>query len=202
MGWDLVAGRSRVPGPATGTTAFLMGAAFAMVSSVSVPSNNTSGAGAGQRRAVRRRPADPPSQTDQVDREAGGLVRIQKVLSRAGVASRRHAEAMIVAGRVRVNGQVADQLGARVDPDRDEVTVDGRRVSLSVDQAYLALNKPAGYVATANDPEGRPTVMELVPPVPGLFTVGRLDYHSEGLLLLTTDGEWGQRVTHPRYGST
>ncbi len=109
---------------------------------------------------------------------------------------------MIAAGRVQVNGRVVSELGTRVDPERDDVTVDGRRVSLAEEQFYLALNKPAGYVTTAHDPEGRRTVMELVPPTPGLITVGRLDFSSEGLLLLTTDGEWAQRVAHPRYAST
>jgi pseudouridine synthase len=103
---------------------------------------------------------------------------------------------------VQVNGRVADQLGTRVDPQRDVVTVDGRRVSLEEQQTYLALNKPSGFVTTAHDPQGRRTVMELVPEVPGLFPVGRLDYESEGLLLFTTDGEWAERVSHPRYGSS
>ena len=127
--------------------------------------------------------------------------RLQKILSRAGVASRRHAEAMILDGRVTVNGRVVTELGTRVDLSVDEVRVDGRPVSVADERAYLALNKPSGYVSTAHDPQGRPTVLELVPEVPGLFTVGRLDYESEGLLLLTTDGEWAQRVAHPRYGS-
>ena len=127
--------------------------------------------------------------------------RLQKVLARAGVASRRHAEEMIVAGRVRVNGRLADRLGTRIDPSHDTVEVDGRRVSLAEAQAYVALNKPAGFVSTAHDPHGRPTVLQLVPSVAGLFAVGRLDFESEGLLLFTTDGEWGQRVAHPRYGS-
>ena len=109
---------------------------------------------------------------------------------------------MIAAGRVQVNGQVADRLGTRVDPDRDEVTVDGRRVSAAEANVYLALNKPIGAITTAHDPAGRPTVMELVPLAPGLFPVGRLDSESEGLLLLTTDGDWAERVSHPRYGST
>lgn len=135
---------------------------------------------------------------------AGGaeLVRLQKVLARAGVASRRQAEDMIVAGRVTVNGTVVKQLGTRVDPDADTVHVDGVKISLTEQQSYLALNKLAGYVSTASDPEGRPTVMDLVPDIPGLFPIGRLDTSSEGLILLTTDGEWGQRVSHPRYGCT
>jgi 23S rRNA pseudouridine2605 synthase len=129
----------------------------------------------------------------------GEPVRLQKVLARAGIASRRHAEDLIRAGRVEVNGEVVQQLGARVHPITDQITVDSIRVSLTERQTYLALNKPAGFVATAHDPQGRPTVMDLVPEVPGLFPVGRLDVASEGLLLLTTDGEWAQRVTHPRY---
>ena len=127
--------------------------------------------------------------------------RLQKLLSRAGIASRRHAEAMILDGRVTVNGQVVTELGTRVDPSLDEVRVDGRPVSVAEERAYLALNKPPGYVSTAHDPQGRPTVMDLIPHVPGLFSVGRLDYASEGLLLFTNDGEWAQRVAHPRHGS-
>ena len=127
--------------------------------------------------------------------------RLQKILSRAGVASRRHAEEMIVGGRVTVNGQAMTELGTRVDPSRDEVRVDGRLLSLAEQRVYLALNKPAGYVSTAHDPQGRRTVLDLVPGVTGLFAVGRLDFASEGLLLFTTDGEWAQRVSHPRYGS-
>ena len=127
--------------------------------------------------------------------------RLQKLLSRAGVASRRHAEAMIVDGRVTVNGRTVIELGTRVDPARDDVRVDGRPIVIAEERAYVALNKPAGYVSTARDPQGRPTVMELVPSVPGLFTVGRLDFETEGLLLFTNDGEWAQRVAHPRYGS-
>ena len=127
--------------------------------------------------------------------------RLQKLLSRAGIASRRHAEAMISDGRVTVNGRVVAELGTRVDPSVDDVRVDGRPVSVAEERAYLALNKPAGYVSTAHDPQGRPTVMALVPQLPGLFSVGRLDFQSEGLLLFTNDGEWAQRVAHPRYGS-
>jgi pseudouridine synthase len=131
-----------------------------------------------------------------------GPARLQRILSRAGVASRRHAEELIAAGRVRVNGQVVRELGTRADPERDAVTVDGVRVRLPETATYLALHKPPGYVTTAHDPQGRPTVFDLVPDVPGLFPVGRLDLDSEGLLLLTTDGEWAQRVVHPRHGCT
>lgn len=125
--------------------------------------------------------------------------RLQKVLARAGIASRRHAEELIVQGRVTVNGQVVRELGSRADPARDRIAVDGRPIPAADRAIYLMLNKPAGYVTTHDDPEGRPTVYELVPPAPGLFSVGRLDQETEGLLLLTTDGDWAQRVVHPRY---
>ncbi len=126
-------------------------------------------------------------------------MRLQRALARAGVASRRHAEALIAAGRVRVNGVVAT-LGTRVVPGRDEITIDGRAAQPTPEPVYLALHKPPGVLTTAHDPYGRPTVMDLVPAIPGLFPAGRLDAESEGLLLLTTDGEWAQRVSHPRYG--
>jgi len=134
--------------------------------------------------------------------ELDGPARLQRILSRAGVASRRHAEELIAAGRVRVNGQVVRELGTRADPERDEITVDGVPVRQPDAAVYLALHKPPGYLTTADDPEGRPTVFDLVPPAPGLFPVGRLDRESEGLLLLTTDGAWAQRILHPRYGCT
>jgi pseudouridine synthase len=131
-----------------------------------------------------------------------GLVRLQRVLARAGIASRRQAEGLILAGRVRVNGRVIAELGTRVDPARDDISVDGHPVRLAHERTCLALHKPAGVLTTVHDPQGRPTVMSLVPPIPGLVPVGRLDAESEGLLLLTTDGDWAQRVSHPRYGST
>jgi pseudouridine synthase len=129
-------------------------------------------------------------------------VRLQRALARAGVASRRRAEDLILGGRVRVNGRVVAELGARVDPDRDVLVVDDRVIASPLDRTYLALHKPRGYLTTAHDPQGRPTVMSLVPHIPGLVPVGRLDAESEGLLLLTTDGEWAQRVSHPRYGAS
>jgi pseudouridine synthase len=127
--------------------------------------------------------------------------RLQKVLARAGVASRRHAEALIAAGRVQVNGVPVAELGTRVDPARDAIAVDGRPVGAAGTPVYFALHKPRGYLTTVHDPHGRPTVMDLVPQLPGLFPVGRLDAETSGLLLLTTDGEWAQWLTHPRYGS-
>ncbi len=124
-------------------------------------------------------------------------MRLQRALARAGVASRRGAEALIIAGRVRVNGTVAE-LGQSVDPVTDAITVGGRRVK-QVKVAWIALNKPAGYVVTRRDTEGRSTVFDLVPDLPGLAYVGRLDVATTGLLLLTTDGEAVHRLTHPRF---
>jgi 23S rRNA pseudouridine2605 synthase len=127
--------------------------------------------------------------------------RLQKLLARSGVASRRKVEELIAGGRVTVNGKVA-AVGDRADPERDAVKVDGKRIQFSPPHLYLLLNKPDGFISTRSDPEGRPTVFDLVPPQrrKALVAVGRLDYHSEGLLLLTDDGELAQRVSHPRYG--
>ena len=124
-------------------------------------------------------------------------MRLQRALARAGVASRRGAEALIIAGRVRVNGTVAE-LGQSVDAAVDAITVGGRRLQ-PVKVAWIALNKPAGYVVTRRDTEGRSTVFDLVPDLPGLAYVGRLDVATTGLLLLTTDGEAVHRLTHPRF---
>ncbi|HWP28755.1 MAG TPA: pseudouridine synthase [Chloroflexota bacterium] len=126
--------------------------------------------------------------------------RLQKVLAEAGVASRRAAERLIAEGRVAVNGVVVRTLGARVDPGRDVVTVDGRRVTVPSQKVYYVVHKPAGVVSTARDERGRPTVLDLVPADRRLFPVGRLDADSEGLLLLTDDGALAYRLTHPRYG--
>ncbi len=125
--------------------------------------------------------------------------RLQKVLARAGIGSRRVSEDLIEAGRVRVNGEVA-VLGRRVDPDRDVVTVDGTPVGTAQGLAYRLLNKPRGVVATADDPQGRPTVVQLVPGDPRVVPVGRLDVDTEGLLLLTNDGMLHHRLTHPSFG--
>jgi 23S rRNA pseudouridine2605 synthase len=124
-------------------------------------------------------------------------MRLQRALARAGVASRRTAEALIRAGRVRVNGQLAT-VGQSADPVHDRITVDGHRVQPGK-SVWIALNKPLGYVVSRSDPERRPTVFTLVPDVPGLTYVGRLDVMTAGLLLLTTDGEGANRLTHPRY---
>ena len=125
--------------------------------------------------------------------------RIQKVLAAAGVASRRAIEEMVAGGRITVNGKPA-RLGQRIDPDRDKVEVDGSPVGLRADLVYYLLNKPSGVVTTASDPQGRPTVVDIVPGDPRVFPVGRLDADSEGLLLLTNDGELTHRLTHPSFG--
>lgn len=128
-------------------------------------------------------------------------MRLQKFLARAGVASRRGSENLMTAGRVRVNGEVVTELGSKVDPAVDVVTVDGREARLADGAVYLVLNKPAGYVTTMRDPGGRPCVASLVPTdaYPGLFPVGRLDRDTTGLLLFTTDGEAAQRLLHPSF---
>ncbi len=133
--------------------------------------------------------------------------RLQKVLAHAGVASRRTAEEMILAGRIAVNGVVVTQLGTRVQPGSDSVTLDGEPVAVlatareeAAAQVVYLLNKPLGVVSTAEDPQGRATVISMVPTEPRVYPVGRLDADSEGLLLLTNNGDLAYRLTHPRYG--
>ena len=127
-------------------------------------------------------------------------MRLQKFLSRAGVASRRASEELIREGRIRVNGEVVTELGTKVDPKRDRVEADGKPVRLSA-PVWIALNKPPGYVSTRSDPQGRPTIYDLVPErFAGLFHVGRLDVNSEGLLLLTNQGDVANELLHPRHG--
>ncbi len=126
--------------------------------------------------------------------------RLQKILSAAGVASRRAAETLIVNGRVSVNGVTVLELGTRADPARDDIRVDGQRVRAATRHRYLLLNKPRGYMTTRKDPERRPTVLDLLPEVREyIYPVGRLDYDSEGLLLLTNDGELAARLLHPSH---
>jgi 23S rRNA pseudouridine2605 synthase len=125
--------------------------------------------------------------------------RLQKILSRAGVASRRAAEALIEQGRVSVNGEVVREQGTRADAARDDVRVDGVRVRAPREHVYLLLYKPRGVVTTRHDPQKRTTVMDLVPPTAGLFPVGRLDVTTEGLMLLTNDGDFAEGVAHPRF---
>jgi 23S rRNA pseudouridine2605 synthase len=127
------------------------------------------------------------------------LPRIQKILSEMGVASRRQAEELIREGRVTVNGRPA-HIGDKADPSRDHIKVDGRRVTLPTSRVYLMVNKPKNIVTTVSDPEGRPTVMDLVTSkYHRLFPVGRLDYDAEGFLLLTNDGDLAYRLSHPSF---
>ena len=126
--------------------------------------------------------------------------RLQKYLASAGVASRRASETMIQEGRVAVNGKVIRELGTKIVPGKDQVTVDGKPVQPEEKLVYLLLNKPAGYITTAKDTHNRPTVLDLIADVPyRVFPVGRLDYETEGLLLLTNDGEFAYRMTHPKF---
>ena len=125
--------------------------------------------------------------------------RLQKVLARAGLGSRRVSEGLIADGRVTVNGEVA-VLGRRVDPQHDRVELDGVPVIVDTTIVHWLLNKPAGYVTTAADTHGRPTVLDLVPDEPRVFPVGRLDLDTEGLLLITNDGDLAQLLTHPSHG--
>ncbi len=125
--------------------------------------------------------------------------RLQKVLAATGYGSRRVCEDLIAAGRITVNGEVAI-LGRRVDPDNDRIEVDGAPIGVRPDLVYYLLNKPVGVITTARDTHGRPTVLELVPTEPRVFSVGRLDVDTEGLLLLTNDGDLANRIAHPSHG--
>lgn len=126
--------------------------------------------------------------------------RLQKILSGAGIASRRAAEKMIADGRISLNGVVVREPGTKADVDRDEIRVDGKLISCETEKVYLVLNKPGGFVTTLSDPEGRPIVTDLIKGVgERVFPVGRLDYDSEGLLFLTNDGDFAQHLQHPRY---
>jgi pseudouridine synthase len=127
--------------------------------------------------------------------------RLQKIIARSGLCSRRDADRMVVEGRVTVNGRVAE-VGARADAAADSIKVDGKPLKAPEPMRYLLLNKPRGVLTTCDDPEERRTVIDLVKPAvrERVFPVGRLDYHSEGLILLTNDGDLSARVTHPRYG--
>lgn len=140
-----------------------------------------------------------PNQTQPEERLVP--MRLQKFLARAGAASRRGSESLMTAGRVTVNGQVVTELGSKVDPLVDQVAVDGVPVRLEGGPVTIMLHKPAGYVTTMSDPQGRPTVAELVPTdrFPGLFPIGRLDFDTTGLLLFSTDGELGNGLLHPRH---
>ena len=126
--------------------------------------------------------------------------RLQKYLAAAGVASRRASETLILEGRVAVNGKVVKELGTKVTPGKDKVTVDGKPVQTEEQLVYYLMNKPAGYLTTVKDTHDRPTVMDLLTGIPyRVFPVGRLDFETEGLLLLTNDGEFAYRMTHPKF---
>lgn len=127
-------------------------------------------------------------------------MRIQKIIARSGVVSRRAAEKIILEGRVTVNGVRIQEMGAQADPEVDEIRVDSRLISASHDMFYLLLNKPRGYVTTLDDPQQRPIVSDLLRDIPErVYPVGRLDYDSEGLLIMTNDGDFAQILQHPRY---
>ena len=129
------------------------------------------------------------------------MERLQKILSKAGVASRRASEQLMLDGRVTVNGVTVRELGTRADPAADDIRADGRRVKVVAHRRYLLLNKPRGYVTTRSDPEGRPTVIDLLRGVREyVYPVGRLDFDSEGLLILTNDGDLAASLTHPSHG--
>jgi 23S rRNA pseudouridine2605 synthase len=128
------------------------------------------------------------------------LVRLHKILADAGVASRRKGEELILAGKVSVNNEVIRELGVMADPAYDQIRVDGKPLPHPSPKVYYLLYKPRGVITTLNDPEGRPTIKDLIPRVKAkIFPVGRLDYDAEGLLLLTNDGEMAMRLAHPRY---
>lgn len=127
--------------------------------------------------------------------------RLQKILARAGHGSRRSAELLIAAGRVRINGVTVTEPGTQADPALDRIEVDGAAIAVAAPHVYLAMNKPANVVTTARDPQGRRTVVDLLPPglPPHVLPVGRLDRDTEGLLIFTSDGEFAHRLAHPRY---
>ena len=131
----------------------------------------------------------------------GSLTRLQKILAQAGVASRRAAEQLVADGRVSVNGTTVREMGTKADPASDDIRVDGRRIKSAEPLRYILLNKPAGYVTTRSDPQRRPTVLDLLRGVwEYVYPAGRLDYDTEGLLLVTNDGDLAARLTHPRHG--
>lgn len=142
---------------------------------------------------------DTPASASDAQHVYQHTMRLQRFLARAGVASRRGSEDLMTAGRVTVNGQVATELGIKVDVDRDHIEVDGMPVKLNQGAVYLMLYKPTGYLTTMSDPQERPCVADLVPRdrFPGLFPVGRLDRDTTGLLLFTTDGDLSQDLLHP-----
>src|SRR5437763_1403802 len=141
------------------------------------------------------------TRTQRIRRIQRLMERLQKILSQAGIASRRASEQLMLDGRVTVNGAAVRELGTKADPSHDDIRVDGRRVKVVERHRYLLLNKPRGYVTTRSDPEQRPTVMDLLRGVTEyVYPVGRLDFESEGLLILTNIGDLAAQLTHPRHG--
>lgn len=128
------------------------------------------------------------------------LERLQKIISAAGITSRRASEQLILNGQVTVNGVVVTELGTKADPTKDHITVNGKALQVSEQRLYILLNKPAGYMTTLDDPDGRPLVTDLLKEInERVYPVGRLDYNTEGLLLLTNDGDWANKLMHPRH---
>jgi 23S rRNA pseudouridine2605 synthase len=128
------------------------------------------------------------------------LIRLQKIIAQAGVTSRRKAEELIRSGRVHVNGKPVTELGSKADPAKDRIEVDGRNIGPAESRIAILLNKPDGYITSLSDPQGRPTVRELIKKIGvRLYPVGRLDFHTEGLLILTNDGELAQKIEHPSH---
>ncbi|HIJ79250.1 MAG: rRNA pseudouridine synthase [Desulfobulbaceae bacterium] len=126
--------------------------------------------------------------------------RLQKILAKAGIASRRNAEELIRQGKVAVDGKVVTEMGFRVDPTRQKITFDGKPISVEEEKIYLLLNKPKGYVTTLSDPQGRPIITALLKGIKArVFPVGRLDFDTEGALILTNDGDFAQRILHPSF---
>lgn len=148
-------------------------------------------------------PLAPLFQRREPSHNTFAVERLQKILARAGVASRREAEQWIIQGRVTVNGTVVRELGSKADPVKDSIKVDGKRIKPAPQLLYFALHKPAGVITSVRDPRNRPdltTFLARIGENKRVFPVGRLDFNSSGLLLLTNDGELAQRLTHPRFG--
>ena len=179
--------------PATQTKIIARGRAIPRGAGTAEQPHAIGTAGSGQAsQSMQRHPTGEPGLSK--------LERVQKVLAHAGLGSRRSCEDLIKQGRVAIDGQVVRELGTRVDPDRARITVDGEAIRRE-SMVYYAVNKPKGYVSTNVDPAGRPRVVDLLPEIPErVYTVGRLDEESTGLMILTNDGELANRLAHPRFG--
>jgi pseudouridine synthase len=141
-----------------------------------------------------------PMKKNKIDAIDISFMRLNKYIAQSGLASRREADNLIVAGKVSINGQIITELGFKIDPAADQVLVGNKLAQIESRREYYAVNKPLGFIVTRKDPHRRPTVMDLIPDLPGnVFPIGRLDSNSEGLLLLTNDGELTHRLLHPRY---